>query len=368
MVTKIGWFSDCHLGYAQYGSQERYLDMFAAVRDVISQMEVRGIREAICTGDLLHNTRPSPDTVSRLADLRHQLLRAGIQCVAMLGNHDLTVVPSWLDLEAGGWVRGNAGVISTPHLIGLDYRTPEQLKHYLWEQHGRGRILGLHIPVAEFLPFATEGMFNLDSLPLDGRFPAVLLGDIHICDVRQNAAGVVYGYPGSTELCSSSEPDVKYWIELELETEGEPKVVGFHKHVINTRKVWRRSVTSEAELQVLLKQLGELRDLLPGQLGAMGPHRLPLVYVSYDPMVPDVVTRINQGRISEHSLVRLQSLGSQAKEFELTVPVDAMPKIDIQALLLQSVPEGPVHSIVSRLLDPAAEARPLLQEFVRNYK
>lgn len=363
MVKSIGWFSDCHLGLSQYGLQARYEDMFKSVESMFSDMATKRITQAICTGDLLNSTRPSPETVFRLQKMNSQLMAARIQCLTMMGNHDLTPPPNWVDLvgleNGSGWLRSKLrpGVLWSNQVVGFDYCSNEQLRQFPYDTLADkgAQVIGIHAAVQEFVRFKSDSMLSIKDLPLDGRFAAVLLGDIHVCDIRQTAEGVLYGYPGSTELCSESEADTKFWIELILEGN---RVVEFKKHVITTRPVLRLQVSSEAELSAVLVTLAAFR---PETLAA---GRNPLVFLRYDPAVPDVVARVRQAPGSEHTILRLLVMDQKEDINEVDPSLIEDARVDPIALLRQAVPDGPLQVLAERLLNPGLEARPVLREFV----
>lgn len=364
MVTRLGWFSDCHLGLAQYGLQARYDDMFKAVESVIDGMAAKGITNAICTGDLLNSTRPSPDTIFRLRELGYRMERNGIACLTMMGNHDLTPSPNWVELAnpgMNGWARRKPqpGLVTSdgpPRMLGFDFCSNDRLRTFDYHAPHMAdvSVIGIHAAVQEFVRFKSDSMLSIKDLPIDGRFAAVLLGDIHVCDIRQTPDGVLYGYPGSTELCSESEASAKFWIELVLENN---RVLEFIKHPIETRKVLRWQIESELELMQAQADLGGFKPEEKGE-------RNPMIFVRYDPKVPDVITRLRQNPGFPHVILRPLVLDSQERPEEADPSLVEHVKVNPVELLRQAVPEGPLQLVAERLLNPEAEARPVLREFV----
>lgn len=362
MVTRFGWFSDCHLGLAQYGLQSRYDDMFKAVNFVIQDMHAKGIRRAICTGDLLNSVRPSPDTIARLRQLGRSMVRCGMECLVPMGNHDLTPRPNWVDLvceEADmpfGWNRipvapNTVSLRTTSPLVGMDFCGNDQLRKTDWGKLSAFQVLGLHVAVREFVRFKSDSVISCDELPIQGQFAAVLLGDIHVCDLRQTADGVLYGYPGSTEMCRENEPENKFWIEVVLEN---GKVVEFNKHRIKTRPVVRLPVEAEDKMQEVLKTL---RELAHEQAGTM-------VFARYDPNIADVVTRMRQ--VPGVDKLILRTLPLEIEETPEDVDPELVVRVDPLALLRKAVPEGPLQVLAERLLEPTCEVRPILRDFVND--
>ncbi len=80
--------SDVHLGYQQYGNPERFNDFARAFLSAVDfAVEKRADFIIIC-GDLFHKSAIDPKTLLQANEGFERLANAGIQVVAINGNHD----------------------------------------------------------------------------------------------------------------------------------------------------------------------------------------------------------------------------------------------------------------------------------------
>lgn len=369
---KIAWFSDVHLGYAQYGSKSRENDVVASllwlVRDAV---ETHGVDALICTGDLLHNNRPSSEIIKALSRLHDYLIQSRRQLLVTAGNHD-DCKPGWPELVASlqmheyglvpiqtqlGWASWPLGrsvsdagvdVVVIPSTSADNFRK-------ITKDLRCGTLLLIHQAIREFVPFSTADMLGIDDLPLAGQFKAVLMGDIHVTDIRYTPEGVLYGYPGSTELHSESEPREKFWVELEVISAGLK--VKHTLHPIQTRPVIDVEITDESGFQALTDELAasKTRDLLANRLAVS-----PLVYVKFDGSLPMAEERITSIGAAANVMLQLRPQPSALELKELELPAAASTR----DLLAANIEPGPLAEISAKLLDPDADPKLVLRGFI----
>lgn len=174
---------------------------------------------------------------------------------------------------------------------------------------------------------------------------AVLLGDIHITDVR-HVNEVLVGYPGSTESNSASEPDQKHWVELTVPAGGGR--VDFKLHPITTRPVLRA-------------QINRIEDIADLAALAAKADRPPVIHVEYDAMVPGILEalfrELNPDRYVLRPEPRLVQLGLRqgSSQPEAVEAADINPEMILRDMI-GGDPE--LYAVASGLIraenDPAA--------------
>ncbi len=100
MRTKFLHFSDCHLGYRQYNSKDRFNDFGRAFMDVINTAIDERVEFVILAGDLFQKRSIDALTLNSAMRGLERLARAKIPCIAVEGNHELAYFN-----EAIGWLR-----------------------------------------------------------------------------------------------------------------------------------------------------------------------------------------------------------------------------------------------------------------------
>ena len=100
MRARFLHFSDCHLGYQQYGSKVRFTDFTRAFLDVINRAIEERVDFVILAGDLFQKRAIDALTLNNAMRGLEKLARAHIPCIAVEGNHELAYYK-----EAIGWLR-----------------------------------------------------------------------------------------------------------------------------------------------------------------------------------------------------------------------------------------------------------------------
>ena len=92
--------ADIHLGFRQYGSEERYRDFALAFDAMVKDAIAREVDVVLIAGDLFHKRVIDPETLLRATFSLQRLQERGIQAIAVEGNHDRGLYQerfSWLD-------------------------------------------------------------------------------------------------------------------------------------------------------------------------------------------------------------------------------------------------------------------------------
>jgi len=95
--------ADVHLGYAQYGLRERQQDFYRAFLKMAQDAVARQVRVVLLAGDLFHRRTVDANTLYQAVSVLEMLQDAGIQVIAVEGNHErphFREPLSWLDFLA----------------------------------------------------------------------------------------------------------------------------------------------------------------------------------------------------------------------------------------------------------------------------
>lgn len=96
--------ADVHLGYAQYGSSNRYNDFYKSFSAAVTDALQERVDAVIIAGDMFHQRSLSPQTLLQAAVELDRLKLADIPAVAVIGNHEQAHYRdqvSWLEYLAG---------------------------------------------------------------------------------------------------------------------------------------------------------------------------------------------------------------------------------------------------------------------------
>lgn len=106
-MIKIGIVGDTHLGYRQYGLDERHEDFGKAWLWACETFVDEGCDFVIHTGDLFNSRQPDPVAMSQAQAGFHKLMHGGIASYIVAGNHEIfSRYPNWIDyLDDEGYVR-----------------------------------------------------------------------------------------------------------------------------------------------------------------------------------------------------------------------------------------------------------------------
>lgn len=240
-VLKVGHIADCHLCKRQYGYESRGADFYAALENAVTGMHSRGIRLALCAGDLIDTVNPGSEVcLSMLDNLRTKLQELGILMVVVSGNHD-NADPHWCSLmrdtpAQGGicyidhsktdgpylycGVDGNLPPLS---IAGRSYVPVDEYREWMAVAPAAD-VLMYHDEIVEAAGYAGHDMMSLQELADTGKWTLVAAGHIHKTAVleakRPDGRDMMFCYPGSTELGSGAEDAQKCFIEYTLVHDG----------------------------------------------------------------------------------------------------------------------------------------------------
>ncbi|MDY7082194.1 MAG: metallophosphoesterase, partial [Halobacteria archaeon] len=95
---KVIHTGDTHIGYRQYGSDERRTDFLDAFDTVVEDAIDSDVSAFIHAGDLFHSRNPRLDDIIETISIFEKLSEAEIPTLAVVGNHEGKRDSQWLDL------------------------------------------------------------------------------------------------------------------------------------------------------------------------------------------------------------------------------------------------------------------------------
>jgi exonuclease SbcD len=212
----ISHISDLHLGYAQFGLEEREEDVYQAFHEAIDASINERVKLVILAGDLFHNPRPCGKAIITLGNALKKLKEKQIPVAFVLGEHDI----SRLRDVPFAHIYSNLGLVKKlrhdePFIVedcavfGADKERPSNIESLIEKlrnaeqvakRHSGKKLLVLHQGLTDFNKFAGE----LNSTDLPAGFNYYALGHYH--DHYEKRFGWLDGplaYPGSIDLTPS---------------------------------------------------------------------------------------------------------------------------------------------------------------------
>jgi len=228
MSVKFAHIADVHLGYRQYGCEERAVDFAQAFLRAIKLAIDRGVDFILIAGDLFHKkSEMDPLTLTQAIKVLERAKKAKIPVIAVEGNHDSAYFRetfSWLDYLSNEGLLVNLkpsfddGIVveewdgNSGAYIDLD--VGETVRIYGMKYYGSmtEKVLEMYAPKIRregftiFMAHAgVEGYVNIHGCVPSTRFHRlnvdyVALGHIH----RSFVEGKIHN-PGSLEVCDVTE-------------------------------------------------------------------------------------------------------------------------------------------------------------------
>ncbi|BAI61495.1 putative DNA double-strand break repair protein Mre11 [Methanocella paludicola SANAE] len=218
--------ADMHLGYRQYGLEERFLDFGYTFKQVVEYAIAQKVEFVLISGDLFDKRSINAPTYIQAVHVLSLLKNAGIPCIAIEGNHDRRFLKdgmSWLDsLEWEGLLKviknydgdlmGGFVDAGKTRIFGLGFagsmtsaaipRIKEEIAAINAQSPPERTIFMLHAGVQGKMKYGVVGEVTYEDLcQLKGAVDYLALGHYHsnyeIDDWAYN--------PGSPDTCSIVE-------------------------------------------------------------------------------------------------------------------------------------------------------------------
>ena len=212
----ISHISDLHLGYAQFGLEEREEDVYQCFAEAIDVTIREGARLVVLAGDIFHTPKPSGKAVITLGNALKKLKDRQIPAVFVLGEHDISrtrdVPFAYLfsNLGLAKQLRlGESFVHEDCVIFGENKARRNDIDSLIAKlqacaklaaQHEGKKVLVLHQGLTDFNKFAGE--INATDLPAG--FDYYAFGHYHDhMEKRFDYLGGLLAYPGSLDLTPS---------------------------------------------------------------------------------------------------------------------------------------------------------------------
>ena len=243
--TRVLHTGDTHIGYRQYGSDERRRDFLRAFERVVDDAVEGNYDVFVHAGDLFHSRNPSIEDLRETVELFSRLDEAGVEALAIVGNHESKRDAQWVDLLQDLGLVHRLGrepiVVGDVAFYGVDHTPASRVSDfdYSFEQSPddtEHNVLVLH-GLFEPFPF---GDWSLEEFVEESsvEWDAFMLGDYHHPE-RAEIDGAVAAYCGSTERASTAEEETRGYNVFEFDDD-----VFLERRAVETRDF----VTVEAEL------------------------------------------------------------------------------------------------------------------------
>jgi DNA repair protein SbcD/Mre11 len=221
----IAHISDLHLGYSQFGLEEREEDVFTTFNEAIDVSIKEGVNLVILGGDIFHTPRPNGKAIITLANALKKLKEKQIPVAYVLGEHDISrmrdvpLARVFSNLGLATRLRLDQPlVVGNCEIYGADKERRSNIDKLVEDLHKmlqektilssssdsgrrRKRILVLHQGLTDMNKFAGE--INSTDLPAGFDYYAMGHYHDHIEKRYQNLGGALLVYPGSIELTPS---------------------------------------------------------------------------------------------------------------------------------------------------------------------
>lgn len=195
--------ADAHLGYRQYHSDERARDFARAFHQICERAIAEQCNLLLVAGDLFHGSAMDPRTFLQAVGALSPVEEAGIEVVAIAGNHDrarkshalnwlhalqelgllrlleVGIEDGELSLEKAIWETDEIRVVGIPYVgMALPQLLP-QVGDYLTTWPRKFTVLMLHAGLEGEVPGFRAALTMADLEPLDSLVDYVALGHIH---------------------------------------------------------------------------------------------------------------------------------------------------------------------------------------------
>lgn len=303
---KIAVTADWHLRDMQYSRRERGQDFYKGVLACCDKLiEYKDSYDiAVVLGDNFHVSRPTPAVIKQLISIDKKLQAGGVRALIITGNHDWHET-RWVDVLFSEEDK-EFGLIpfdeTTTDVNGVTLGSLRPMSRKVYKDADKPDVDVFlhHCLVSDFMDFQKESDYTIDDF--GDRHSAVLLGDIHVNKWLENSHGTLVGYPGSTEMGSTSELASKSFTIVEAYSGGKKaKVVDTVNFA--TRPYITGSIKTEEDFESLLEKIKD-----PAFAGAV-------INVKYDVNgVHEFLKRLYLAADSDDFLVRHVALPRDSAE------------------------------------------------------
>lgn len=314
----VAHIADTHLRDTQYVSARRGLDFYKAAVQAVSKASAAA-DILVLAGDIFDRSRPSPAVIGQLMFLDALLQKQKKVLLAVTGNHDWSD-PTWLSVlfpdrtsADGDTALGSdsCGIIPIDgksvtfrgfRFSGVKPLSTPAFRSKLSEVSADTKdadVVLYHNLITGIVPmYAGKGdPLRADELPVSKSNKAWLLGDIHVQGYierdRPGGGKTLIGYPGSSEMCSASEPIDKSVPLIRLTSDSaavEDRVP------LEIRPFISGEIRSDEDLDKIVADISKVADADP------------VVVVQFDRELTQTISRIHSLLDAQKSVIRCHAL------------------------------------------------------------
>lgn len=302
-TLKIAHIADCHLRQRQYGYPQRGEDFLKGILSAITTAHEQGADIILVAGDMLDSTNPGAAVcIDQLDEIQSVLKELKFRMYITSGNHDKTY-PHWCSRfnkffseDTGGMrvidndmITISKGDISLS-IYGLPFMSDNEFRDSI-EELPKADILVWHAAIKEFTGYPTDNAISCAELNC-GKWKLVAMGDQHIHKYLKEGDTTI-AYPGSTELCSTSEDFEKQLLMYTWTSNDDFKIDSIP---FTTRKKQQFVVKTEKELDKAISEFDESS----------------IIFIKYAKEIPNASFKINKA-LKSTNIARLIPLTSTKK-------------------------------------------------------
>jgi len=367
----IAHLADTHLGYRQYGLEEREKDLYDTFREIIDKILEEHVDIVIHSGDLFHMPRPPIRALRVVQQEFSRLKDKGIQIIVVPGSHDLLrrrgitplVLYDYLNVKML-WRRNPIVVINNIFIGGLEYIPKfyvNILKEYLIKlstqaKNYEKRILVLHQGIDIAIPIAFE--LRLADLPKEYNYYA--FGHIHKSFNIKYGDGIL-AYPGSTDILEVNEI-------LDYEKGGKGFfIVDLSSDTPTLHEIKLETIRPQYKLNIEAKQVSILRQKLLEKLKSCD--KPPIFHIGIKGKISRHLLENELKDIKARSLLVRYSIHPETISEEQVINLD----LDIKRLLKEKVQQSEAAEYAYQLFlllsnNNMIEAYRETEEFYKSHK
>lgn len=204
--------TDFHLGYRQYGLQEREEDFYRQFNCLVDSVIEENPDLFIELGDVFDEPYPKPKAIKVFRDGIQRISDVGIPIIGVIGNHTLVHRKKFYPIdrlfeEKIVLLNGDSLIFDDVWIGGLRYSSKlNDMKEQIDSMHEvaknyKTKILLLHQGLKQIVPIGWD--MDLEEMELN-RFDYVLCGHIHQ-RYTMKIENTTYHYPGSLNSCSVTD-------------------------------------------------------------------------------------------------------------------------------------------------------------------
>jgi len=265
--------SDAQLGYRQYGLVEREEDFTRAFQYCVDKAVELKVDAVILSGDQFEFVKPHGETVDFVKACVDQLKAANIQVVGIEGNHDMAN-GHWLSVCGITNLETDPITIGGIGFGGLNYRREPKfmndLDAYLKEHEDPMHVFVMHQSIIQAAPFTILDGLDIARELAPRHCGYLALGHLHGYG-QYDLNGMTACYPGSIEMTDINEDRKKFFAEIDIKPDEDPKIT---MHPIPVKPIIQYTVNTDEDVEklceIMTKEGGSLiianirRDVIDG--------------------------------------------------------------------------------------------------------